>query len=449
MYACTFTYGVESNREMSVKWLFLDMNSFFASVEQQEQPRLRGRPTAVAPVMTERTCCIAASYEAKRFGVKTGTNVGEARRMCPGLQVVEARPHVYVDYHHRIIEAVDTVLPVEEVCSIDELACRLGNGQREKDQAVSLADSIKSVLRKRIGEFVPCSIGLAPNKFLAKIAGDMQKPDGLTIIEPHDLPEVMFKLKLNDLTGIGPRLLRRLNDCGIRSVEQLYQQDEKSLQSVWHSVVGRQWWYLLRGYDIVQQPSHRKSLGHSHVLPPKFRSEAGARGVLLRLIHKGAARLRREDYWATRMTIHVSFVGNRPAWVAKLRFRPCQDTSTFVELLADEWRSFPRHGIPLKVAFTFTEIISSRCTSQSLLDEDRRRHQIAKAMDAINQKYGVDQLYLAAMHAARTTAPARIAFNYVPDVELEGPTEPDDLIQWESPAAISGNRAITKPGSQQ
>ena len=111
--------------EPRLRWLFLDLNSYFASVEQELRPELRGRPVAVVPVVADTTCCIAASYEAKAFGVKTGTQVGEAKRLCPGIALVEARHELYVEYHNRIVEAVEQRVPVSSVQSIDEMACRL------------------------------------------------------------------------------------------------------------------------------------------------------------------------------------------------------------------------------------------------------------------------------------------------------------------------------------
>ena len=99
-----------------MNWLFVDLNSYFASVEQQDRPELRGKPVGVVPMMADTTCCIAASYEAKAFGVKTGTIVADARRMCPDIVLVEARHELYVDYHHRIVEAVESCLPVTAVC---------------------------------------------------------------------------------------------------------------------------------------------------------------------------------------------------------------------------------------------------------------------------------------------------------------------------------------------
>src|SRR5277367_2997395 len=130
-------------RTMALRALFVDFNSFFASVEQQEQPALRGRPMAVLPVMTDSTCCIAASYDAKRFGIKTGTNVGEARRLCPGLVVVEARPALYVEYPHTLVAAVDSCLPVTQVLSIDEMSCGRRGPWREPEKALRAAREIK------------------------------------------------------------------------------------------------------------------------------------------------------------------------------------------------------------------------------------------------------------------------------------------------------------------
>jgi DNA polymerase-4 len=127
---------------MSLRARYVDFNSYFASVEQQERPQLRGKPIGVLPVMAETTCCIAASYEAKEFGVKTGTPVREARKLCPNIIFVEARPYLYVEYHHRLIEIVESCTPVEKTLSIDEMVCRLTGSQQQKDKALALAAHI-------------------------------------------------------------------------------------------------------------------------------------------------------------------------------------------------------------------------------------------------------------------------------------------------------------------
>ena len=135
-----------------LRWLVLDLNSFFASCEQQEEPALRGKPIIVVPTMAETTCAIAASYPAKAFGIKTGTLVHEARRLCPEVQLVPARHKLYVEYHHRILTAIDKHMPVEEVLSIDEVACRLDRKQQDPGVARTLALSIKSQIQGDVGE---------------------------------------------------------------------------------------------------------------------------------------------------------------------------------------------------------------------------------------------------------------------------------------------------------
>ncbi|HEY2762007.1 MAG TPA: helix-hairpin-helix domain-containing protein, partial [Pirellulales bacterium] len=258
---------------MSLRYLFIDMNSFFASVEQQCQPRLRGRPVAVSPVAAETTCCIAASHEAKRFGIKCGTPVYQARRMCPGIRIVPARAELYIRVHDRIKAAVETCLPVESIFSIDEFACRLSIDRRNLDAALRLAQQVKRAIRKQVGEYIRASIGIAPNQFLAKVAADMQKPDGLTTIHANELPQRLYSLELIDLPGIGSRMRRRLEHSGIYTVEQLCQLTPERLSRRWGSrILGNNWWHQLRGYDLPVVSTRRSSVGNSHVLPPELRT---------------------------------------------------------------------------------------------------------------------------------------------------------------------------------
>src|ERR1700685_2689077 len=135
-----------------LNWLFVDLNSYFASVEQQVRSELRGRPVGVVPMMADTTCCIAASYEAKAFGVRTGTVVAEAKRMCPDIVLVEGRHEIYTEYHHRVVEAVESCVPVTAVCSIDEMACRLIGRERPLLNAIDLGIRVKRAIHERAGE---------------------------------------------------------------------------------------------------------------------------------------------------------------------------------------------------------------------------------------------------------------------------------------------------------
>lgn len=371
---------------MPLRYLFVDMNSYFASVEQQYRPELRGKPVAVAALATDRTCCLAASYEAKRFGIKTGTNVGEARRRCSGLRVVEARPALYLIVHDQIVAAVDAILAVQKVCSIDEMYGRLNFDDRTPQRTRELAVAVKRSLAERVGSQIRCSIGIAPNALLAKIASDMQKPDGLTILCDADLPARLHALKLTDLPGIAGRMEERLRRRNIYTVEQLCAAPIEALARVWGSrLIGETWWRRLRGEDLPEVPTHRRTVGHSHVLPPELRHDAGAKQVLTSLLHKAAARLRKLGYYARALSVGLDFLGGG-GWYEAVRFPYCRDTLTLVEVFERLWgrRS---EGTPLKTSVTLFELRAGSNVSASLFEEDRKRNDLADAMDRINREF--------------------------------------------------------------
>jgi DNA polymerase-4 len=401
---------------MPLTTLFLDLNSFFASVEQQERPELRGQPVAVVPVMTERTSCIAASYEAKAFGVKTGTPVHQAMVMCPGLRLIEARPRVYVEYHHRIVQTVEQCLPITAIGSIDEMHCRLMSNEADEDRATALALRIKQSLRDRVGACMRCSIGIAPNRFLAKVASDMRKPDGLVVLRSCDLPAALHPLKLIDLPGIGPRMERRLRAKGVHSVQQLCALDESRMAWLWESVVGRVWWHWLRGHELPEPPTVRRTLGHQHVLPPELRTAAGAYAVLVRLIHKAAARLRREGYWAAHLHLDVKCLDDS-RWESRAALGLCRDTLTMLEALRAAWPG-ALSAPPIKVAATLTELVADAYAPEPIFPADAARARLADAMDRANQKFGPNAVYFGGSHHVKRAAPMRIAFHVVPDLDL-------------------------------
>jgi DNA polymerase IV len=201
-----------------LRWLVLDLNSFFASCEQQENPDLRGKPVIVVPTMAETTCAIAASYPAKALGIKTGTLVHEARRLCPDVKLVQAHHKLYVEYHHRILAAIGKHMPVEDVMSIDEVACRLDRVQQEPAVAQKLAQNIKREIQSQVGECLTSSVGISANKLLAKLASNMHKPDGLVILPIEKLPGSILHLTLRDIPGVGPKTAERLQRAGITDI---------------------------------------------------------------------------------------------------------------------------------------------------------------------------------------------------------------------------------------
>lgn len=320
-----------------LKWLFLDLNSYFASVEQQENPHLRGKPVAVVPMPVDATCAIAASYEAKAYGIKTGTKIYEAKQMCPGLQCVLARHDKYVEYHHRILAEIIKHIPINKVCSIDELSSRLPPNKRNVEAATRISRNIKEGLKTSIGPYVTCSIGVAPNALLAKMAGDTQKPDGLTIWRPEDLPEALFALKLTDIPGVGHNMERRLHRAGIHTMEQLWHTSPKQARKIWNSVVGERMWYWLHGYDFEPPETGNVMIGHSRMLDPDLRPPAQARLMARRLLTKATTRLRRKGYYAGALSLSVRTVDGR-RWGGELRFPPARDPFTFLGYLEELWQ---------------------------------------------------------------------------------------------------------------
>ncbi len=404
---------------MALRALFVDFNSYFSSVEQQEQPHLRGRPVAVVPVMTDSTCCIAASYEAKKFGVKTGTNVGEARKKCPGLVIVEARPGLYVEYHHRLIAVVDSCLPVTDVRSIDEMCCVLRGRWRERETAVGLAHEIKSRIAAKVGSQMRSSIGIAPNAYLAKTASDMQKPDGLVVIEEQDLPACLFRLKLRDFCGIGASREARLHECGIRTVEELCRAPKEVLHRAWHGIEGDRMYALLRGEEIERPPSDRCTVGHSHVLEPKCRSKALAEATLHRLLQKAAARLRSLGYFAAGLSVGVKFLGDK-RWGDEMGFLETQDTLELIRIFGLLWQRYPAKApVPLQVGVTLFHLSAVTNVTRPLPPLETSRLALDQAMDRLNQAYGRNTIYFGGAQPDVAAGPARIAFTNIPAKEIE------------------------------
>lgn len=402
---------------MPLRYLFVDMNAYFASVEQHDDPRLRGLPVAVVPVEARTSSCIAVNYLAKKFGVRVGSPVWEAQKLCPGIRCVPAHPERYVEVHKEIVRAVGRCIPVSKVMSIDEMACALMGDEREPAKAEAIARSIKVEMRHSLGEVLTCSIGIGPNVMLAKVAGDLQKPDGLTVIRPDELPERLYSLKITDFPGIGPRMEKRFHRYGVTTTRQLMQLTQPALAVVWGSKVhAERWFHLLRGEDVPDVPTRRRTVGHSHVLPPAQRTPEGSRGVMVRLIHKACARLRSIGYWAGAMAIGVKYADG-VRWHTARKLPHCQDTLQWLLAFGDMWDERPADvGPPMQVWMTLTDLVPAAAATPSLIPEEQQATALSHAMDAINRKFGKHAVRFGGISGAEQTAPMRIPFNHIPKI---------------------------------
>lgn len=359
--------------------LFVDFDSFYASVEQQDNPEYRNKPVIVVPCISDYTCAIAASYQAKRLGVKTGTRVKRAKEIIPDVIVVQARPKRYVEIHNQIVEILSLHFDQIQVLSIDEMACVIDEDDDFDCEMISA--HLKLDFQDKIGDFVTCSVGVARNVFLSKVASDMNKPNGFTYLGLHG-EEKLKELSLTDLPGIADRMEARLNQSKIKSIEDLFSLDETKLKKAWGSVIGARWWHMIRGslqcdYGISNNDIP-KSVGHAHVLPPNKRDDAGSFEVFESLLYKAIDRLHKYRISARRLTIYLSCRNS----VTKRRKTyklsspitlPSSDFTYWTYVALELWNSLPElelSSIPLLVGVRFTRTLKMEDQNLQLFDLD-------------------------------------------------------------------------------
>jgi DNA polymerase-4 len=404
---------------VTLRSLLVDFNSYFASVEQQAEPRLRGKPLGVVPMLADTTVCIAASIEAKTFGVKTGTRVDEARRLCPGIEFVVARHALYIEYHHRAVALVDTIVPVRAVLSIDEMDCELTGRWREPERALDIARKVKAGLAAQVGECLRTSIGIGPNTFIAKTASDLVKPDGLVMIRKAELPERLFELPVRALSGIGKQMEKRLHAHGIRTVKDLAARSRDELRAIWGGIGGDDMHDRIRGEEQRPRASTASSISHSSVLGPDHRRPDHAFAVLDRLTQKAAMRLRKAGFYAGRLSVGLRFLDGSH-WAVEMRLVDTQDTVAFLHALDRLWAKRPQdRRTILRVEMALSDFVPEAQHTGSLFASEAKSKSLYAALDQLNARFGKQAVYFASAHAARDRGGMHIAFNHIPDPETD------------------------------
>jgi DNA polymerase IV len=333
---------------------------------------------------------------------------------------------------------IDNHIPVTAVCSIDEAACVLMQNECSVEAATAIAHSIKRGLAQNLGEYVRCSIGVASNRYLAKVATDLQKPDGFTILLPSSIPSRLFELQLRDLPGIGRNMEVRLNKAGIYTMPDLWHLSADQMRGIWGGVGGTRMWHLLRGADLPEIETHRRSIGHSHIMAPDLRVPAQAFFVARRLVTKAASRLRRMEYYAT--TLSFSARLENPSYTEKGRYvedyASCwraQDNLTFLQMLTQIWRRiiyklrasginhirFKKISITLHGLESATELKIDLLSNETNERYNRLKYEnISHAMDKINKRFGRDTVSIGMLPSqGRSFAGTKIAFTRIPDME--------------------------------
>lgn len=396
-----------ANKPKDYSVLFLDMNAYFASVEQQVQPPLRGLPVGIAPYTGPTGCIIARSYEAKEWDVGVGDNVASARKKCPKIKIIEARPALYQLYHKEILKVLQNNAPHVTALSIDEFMIRLTGRDGSRSGSLKLAEKIKLDL-KNVADYMTCSIGIGPNYFLAKVAGESKKPDGLTLIELKNLDQFYKNLKLRDIPGINFRMEKQLAERKIYSAYDFY---SKNLMDISHLLKfpGKIWYYRLRGYEVDEFVIKNKTVGHSHVLPPELRTREKAIAVLEKLATKVAYRLRREKLWARGVAVRINFLEGG----GFADYKHCQlfnDTGSIIREVKNIIGKCKKWHDPLYVAVTTFDLVQTTNKQISIFPEIEKSRAVSEALDKINDEYGANTAFYASSFDGRSSAPDRIPF---------------------------------------
>jgi DNA polymerase-4 len=380
-------------RPTEIERLYLDFDGFFASVEQQARPHLRGKPVGVVPFANaQHTCVIACSREAKLRGVKNVMKIADARALCPDIILVPQSPDLYRRAHNALLSEISAVIPIDAVKSIDELTCRVEPADRDKPQLLGLR--IKQRITDNIGPFITCSIGFAANRQLAKMACKAGKPNGNMVWHPKDMPVPLLKLSLQDIPGIGERMERNLIRAGITTVAAFLATQPKHMRKLWGNVTGERLWYALHGYDVQTPVSGRGMYGHGRVLPPDHRTIAHAKSASRLLLVKAARRMRRDSWNAGRLWLwleHREDSLHCSAWLPAVHDDQAV-LSALDSLWAEACGQLPRTVRIMRLGVTLLDLTRAHERQLDLLlndDISRRRWESATtAIDGLNRKYG-------------------------------------------------------------
>lgn len=399
--------------------MHIDLNSCFATLEQQAYPRLRGRPVAVAAYTTDNGCVLAPSIEAKQFGVKTGTRVKDAKLLCPGIVILPPDPMKYRDVHLRLKSILGRYTDDINPKSIDEFVINLEGSPllKRADGAHYVAHQIKACIRQEIGEWVRVSVGIAPNKLLAKTGAGLHKPDGLDEINAGNALDIYRSLQLTDLYGIAARNAARLHQVGIFTVEDLYNASVDRLRRGFRSVMGVHWYMWIRGWESGDVIFDRKSFGNSYSLPLQASTSAELAPTLAKLVHKTTQRMRAANYQCG--GVHLSLVfRDYDYWHKGVQTdKPLFDQR---DVHREAYRLLERcpYRKPVKtLAVSVFNLAPYNVKQLTLFDDEDKKARLVAAQDEVNSRYGTYCLTPGLMIGTEALVPDRIAFGGVKELQ--------------------------------
>jgi DNA polymerase IV len=370
--------------------MHIDLNSCFATVEQQARPMLRGKPVAIVNRRTDKTAIVTASYEAKAMGVKVGMKLRDAKILCPDIIALESDPSKYRYVYHRLLDIMKDYSAHVTMKSIDEGVIDFHDTSQAiaGRDLVEIGHEIKRRLKEEIGVWMRCNIGISTNRFLAKTAAGLHKPDGLDVITSQNIKEVLGELQLTDLTGIAHRNQRRLNSVGITTPLQFLDADVPTLRDVvFKSVVGEWWYKRLRGFEVDDVQTQIGRVGRQYVLE---RFDLNYQEITQRLHHlceSVGGRLRSQQRAARGVYVYGKTLDREYWHASSLSPLPFfSDQAIYAQAL----QLFQRAPDGLKeIGIHCYELTNLEESQLSLFADDiaRERH-IADVIDSLNQRFG-------------------------------------------------------------
>lgn len=396
--------------------MHIDLNSCFATIEQQANRFLRGRPIVVVAYNSPGGCILAPSVEAKRLGIKTGMRVKDGKLLCPDLIVLESDPSKYRFVHLKLKEIVRRYTPSVFPKSIDEFVLDLEGCPAFKLGMFGVAKKIKSDIKREAGDFITVSVGIAPNRFLAKTASGLHKPDGLDEINKDSFEGIYRGLALQDLHGIAQSNAARLGNAGIYTVLDFYHADVSSLKRAFHSIGGYYWYLRLRGWEIDDVEFSRKSFGNSYALPKPLSTPEELSPILSKLTEKMCFRLRTAGFKAKGVGIYISYRTGNFWHKTRLSREFLYESNDFFKSAYKILCQSPYKDPVRVLAVSCFDLEKAAVIQPDMFGVQERKFNLANSVDSINSKWGSFVLGPASLLLSKDNVKDRIAFGGVRDL---------------------------------
>ena len=401
--------------------MFIDLNSAFATAEQQAHPMLRGRPMGVTNRISKECCVIAASYEAKALGIKVGMRLSDARAICKDFIILETDAPKYHQVYQKLVRIMQDYSPKTWMKSIDEGVIDF-HGMEPTLKGRTLVDigyEIKQRVRDEIGDWMKINVGIGPNVFLAKQAAGWHKPDGLDVIDHHNLKQFYAERSLLDLTGIAERNEARLNSYGIMNPLQFLAADEYMLKKrVFNSITGTYWYRRLRGYEVDDFDTKLGMIGRQWVLKEPTNKDHLLRSYLSFLCETTGMKVRYKNVEARGVCVWVRF-RNGESWYAKRMYKSSFYTNQEIYRRALELFNQRPGGADVQTMGIYCYGVEpSKASQMSMFEDISKVGDLTKAVDEINDFYGAFTVYSANTIEGKKVIKQKIPFGGTEYFEL-------------------------------